>query len=140
MWGSGGDAPSVPYRTTPDPSPQGGGEKRRLVSTGRDLRRAGGLHTLYISPLKALAVDVERNLRAPLAGLRSRAERLGLPPPELSVAIRSGDTPAEERRGMERRPPDILITTPESFYLLLTSAARRMLSSSSSDDMPPGGT
>src|SRR5437762_2208045 len=84
---------------------------------------------LYISPLKALAVDVERNLRAPLAGLRSRAERLGLPPPELSVAIRSGDTPAEERRGMERRPPDILITTPESFYLLLTSAARRMLKS-----------
>src|SRR3984893_9271301 len=82
---------------------------------------------LYISPLKALAVDVERNLRPPLAGLRSRAERLGLPPPELSVAIRSGDTPAEERRGMERTPPDILITTPESLYLLLTSAARRIL-------------
>ncbi|MDQ6743360.1 MAG: DEAD/DEAH box helicase [Candidatus Dormibacteraeota bacterium] len=84
---------------------------------------------LYVSPLKALAVDVERNLRAPLAGLRSRSERLGLPPPQLAVAIRSGDTPAEERRGMERTPPDILITTPESLYLLLTSAARRILRS-----------
>jgi ATP-dependent Lhr-like helicase len=82
---------------------------------------------LYVSPLKALAVDVERNLRAPLVGLRLQAERLGLPVPEIAVAIRSGDTPAEERRGMERLPPDILITTPESLYLLLTSAARRVL-------------
>jgi ATP-dependent helicase Lhr and Lhr-like helicase len=84
---------------------------------------------LYISPLKALAVDVERNLRAPLAGLRRQSERLGLPPPDLGVAIRSGDTPAQERRGMERTPPDILITTPESLYLLLTSAARSILKS-----------
>jgi ATP-dependent helicase Lhr and Lhr-like helicase len=84
---------------------------------------------LYISPLKALAVDVERNLRAPLTGLRHQAEQLGVPPPELAVAIRSGDTPAQERRGMERTPPDILITTPESLYLLLTSAARRILQS-----------
>src|SRR5439155_5721586 len=61
---------------------------------------------LYISPLKALAVDVERNLRAPLTGLRHKAEQLGLPPPELAVAIRSGDTPAQERRGRERPPPD----------------------------------
>src|SRR5215469_1307495 len=82
---------------------------------------------LYVSPLKALAVDVERNLRAPLVGLRLHAERLGLPVPEIGVAIRSGDTPAEDRRGMERTPPDILITTPESLYLLLTSAARRVL-------------
>src|SRR5256714_1052285 len=82
---------------------------------------------LYVSPLKALAVDVERNLRAPLVGLRLEAQRLGLPVPDVAVAIRSGDTPAEERRGMERRPPDILITTPESLYLLLTSAARRVL-------------
>src|SRR5438067_2175340 len=79
---------------------------------------------LYVSPLKALAVDVERNLRAPLVGLRLQAERLGLPVPDIAVAIRSGDTPAEERRGMERTPPDVLITTPESLYLLLTSAAR----------------
>ncbi len=82
---------------------------------------------LYISPLKALAVDVERNLRAPLVGLRLQARRLGLPAPEISVAIRSGDTPAEERRAIVRRPPDVLITTPESLYLLLTSAARRVL-------------
>ncbi|HEY4865122.1 MAG TPA: DEAD/DEAH box helicase, partial [Candidatus Dormibacteraeota bacterium] len=84
---------------------------------------------LYISPLKALAVDVERNLRAPLTGLRHQAEQLGLPPPDLSTVIRSGDTPADERRRMERTPPDILITTPESLYLLLTSAARRILKS-----------
>jgi ATP-dependent Lhr-like helicase len=84
---------------------------------------------LYVSPLKALAVDVERNLRAPLVGLRLQAQRLGLPVPDVDVAIRSGDTPADERRGMERRPPDILITTPESLYLLLTSAARRILTS-----------
>jgi ATP-dependent helicase Lhr and Lhr-like helicase len=82
---------------------------------------------LYVSPLKALAVDVERNLRAPLVGLRLQAELLGLPVPDIAVAIRSGDTPAEDRRGMERVPPDILITTPESLYLLLTSAARRVL-------------
>src|SRR5205823_6594577 len=84
---------------------------------------------LYISPLKALAVDVERNLRAPLVGLRLEADRLGLPVPEIGVAIRTGDTPSEERRSMERHPPDVLITTPESLYLLLTSAARRVLTS-----------
>ena len=83
---------------------------------------------LYVSPLKALAVDVERNLRAPLVGLRLEAARLELPVPEIGVAIRSGDTPAEERRAMGRRPPDVLITTPESLYLLLTSAARETLS------------
>src|SRR5215813_12897570 len=84
---------------------------------------------LYISPLKALAVDIERNLRAPLVGMRLHSQRLGLPVPDIGVAIRSGDTPAEERRSMERTPPDILITTPESLYLLLTSAARRVLAS-----------
>jgi ATP-dependent helicase Lhr and Lhr-like helicase len=84
---------------------------------------------LYVSPLKALAVDVERNLRAPLVGLRLEAARLGLPVPDIGVAIRSGDTSAQERRSMERHPPDVLITTPESLYLLLTSAARQMLTS-----------
>jgi ATP-dependent Lhr-like helicase len=84
---------------------------------------------LYVSPLKALAVDIERNLRAPLVGLRLQSERLGQRLPDLGVAIRSGDTPAEERRGMERTPPDVLITTPESLYLLLTSAARAVLAS-----------
>ncbi|MER6507127.1 ATP-dependent helicase [Nonomuraea sp. NPDC001636] len=86
-----------------------------------------GTRVLYVSPLKALAVDVERNLRAPLAGLRQTARRLGLPVPEISVAIRSGDTPAEERRRFAAKPSDILITTPESLFLLLTSQARDAL-------------
>jgi ATP-dependent Lhr-like helicase len=84
---------------------------------------------LYVSPLKALAVDVERNLRAPLAGIRRQADRLGGAVPDIRVAIRTGDTPAEDRRGMERHPPDILITTPESLYLMLTSQARQILAS-----------
>ena len=85
---------------------------------------------LYISPLKALAYDIERNLRAPLAGIRHTALRLGLaPPPVLSTFMRTGDTPASERQRMLRKPPDILITTPESLYLMLTSAARRCLAS-----------
>jgi ATP-dependent helicase Lhr and Lhr-like helicase len=82
---------------------------------------------LYISPLKALAVDVERNLRAPLAGIRQAAHRLGLTPPSISVGMRTGDTPADERRSFARKPPDILVTTPESLFLLLTSAARDSL-------------
>ncbi|GAB2919600.1 ATP-dependent helicase [Micromonospora polyrhachis] len=82
---------------------------------------------LYVSPLKALAVDVERNLRAPLTGIRHAAARLGIPPPEITVGMRTGDTPADERRAFARTPPDILITTPESLFLLLTSAARDAL-------------
>jgi ATP-dependent Lhr-like helicase len=82
---------------------------------------------LYVSPLKALAVDVERNLRAPLAGIRHAAARLGVPPPDITVGMRTGDTPADERRAFQRTPPDILITTPESLFLLLTSAARESL-------------
>ncbi len=82
---------------------------------------------LYVSPLKALAVDVERNLRGPLAGIRQASSRLGLIPPDITVAMRSGDTPADERRLFARRPADILITTPESLFLLLTSAARESL-------------
>jgi len=82
---------------------------------------------LYVSPLKALAVDIERNLRAPLTGLRQTAQRLGLPEPDLRVAVRSGDTPADERRRFATRPSDILITTPESLFLILTSQAREAL-------------
>ncbi|MFJ8685170.1 ATP-dependent helicase [Micromonospora wenchangensis] len=82
---------------------------------------------LYVSPLKALAVDVERNLRAPLAGIRQAATRLGVAPPDITVGMRTGDTPADERRVFARTPPDILITTPESLFLLLTSAARESL-------------
>ncbi|MET9362450.1 ATP-dependent helicase [Streptomyces sp. NPDC006632] len=82
---------------------------------------------LYVSPLKALAVDVERNLRSPLTGIRQESVRLGLPEPEVRVGIRSGDTPPAERRALSTRPPDILITTPESLFLMLTSAAREAL-------------
>ncbi|MEV0282075.1 ATP-dependent helicase [Streptomyces sp. NPDC050610] len=82
---------------------------------------------LYVSPLKALAVDVERNLRSPLTGIRQESVRLGLPEPEIRVGIRSGDTPAAERRSLANRPPDILITTPESLFLMLTSSAREAL-------------
>ncbi|WP_393061314.1 DEAD/DEAH box helicase [Streptomyces sp. LN549] len=82
---------------------------------------------LYVSPLKALAVDVERNLRSPLTGIRQESARLGLPEPEVRVGIRSGDTPPAERRSMATRPPDILITTPESLFLMLTSSAREAL-------------
>ncbi len=82
---------------------------------------------LYVSPLKALAVDVERNLRSPLAGIRQAATRLGQPVPDVRVAVRSGDTPAQERRDFSRTPPDILITTPESLFLLMTSRARENL-------------
>ena len=82
---------------------------------------------LYVSPLKALAVDVERNLRSPLTGVAREATRLGVAMPDLTVGIRTGDTPQAERTRMARRPPDILITTPESLYLLLTSQGRESL-------------
>jgi ATP-dependent Lhr-like helicase len=82
---------------------------------------------LYVSPLKALAVDIERNLRAPLTGLRQTSQRLGLPEPDVRVAVRSGDTPADERRRFAAHPSDILITTPESLFLMLTSQARDAL-------------
>jgi ATP-dependent Lhr-like helicase len=91
----------------------------------QDARRR--CRVLYVSPLKALAVDVERNLRAPLTGIRQASGRLGVPPPDITVGMRTGDTPADERRSFARTPPDILITTPESLYLLLTSAARESL-------------
>lgn len=82
---------------------------------------------LYISPLKALGVDVERNLRAPLIGITQTAKRLGLPAPLITVGVRSGDTPAADRRTLLTNPPDILITTPESLFLMLTSRARETL-------------
>ncbi|MGH3497169.1 MAG: ATP-dependent helicase, partial [Nocardioidaceae bacterium] len=82
---------------------------------------------VYVSPLKALAVDVERNLRAPLVGITQTARRLGVRTPDIRVGIRSGDTPASVRRTLARTPPDVLITTPESLFLVLTSAARESL-------------
>ena len=99
----------------------------RLASQPAPVQAQRRCRVLYVSPMKALAVDVERNLRAPLIGIRHAATRLGLPEPDLTVAIRSGDTPADERRRFLRTPPDILITTPESLFLLLTSQARESL-------------
>ena len=101
----------------------------RLVTEAVPDDKAKRTRLLYISPLRALAVDVEKNLRAPLQGIRLAAERLGtshhihLP----SVGMRTGDTPANERRSLVRTPPDLLITTPESLYLMLTSKARETL-------------
>jgi ATP-dependent Lhr-like helicase len=88
---------------------------------------SGGPSVLYVSPLKALAVDVERNLRTPLTGVGRIAERRGVPAPDISVGVRSGDTPPAQRRTLITNPPDILITTPESLFLMLTSAARETL-------------
>ena len=96
----------------------------RLMSEPREGR---GTRVLYISPLKALGVDVERNLRSPLVGVTQTARRLGVDVPGISVGVRSGDTTAQDRRALVRTPPDILITTPESLFLMLTSAARDTL-------------
>ncbi len=84
---------------------------------------------VYISPLRALAVDVERNLRSPLQGIASVAERQGATFHAPTLSVRTGDTPAKERARAARQPPDILITTPESLFLVLTSEARRILGS-----------
>src|SRR4051812_44111800 len=84
----------------------------KLMSTGRDIRRAGGLHTLYISPLKALAVDIARNLETPV-------REMALP---IRIETRTGDTPTSKRQRQRRDPPDILLTTPEQLALLLASA------------------
>lgn len=99
----------------------------RLAATPPPADPVRRCRVLYVSPLKALAVDVERNLRSPLTGIRQESVRLGLPEPDIRVGVRSGDTPAAERRALVRRPPDILITTPESLFLMLTSAAREAL-------------
>nr|WP_281689698.1 ATP-dependent helicase [Pseudonocardia thermophila] len=99
----------------------------RLAAESPPEEPAHRCRVLYVSPLKALAVDVQRNLRSPLAGIRQAAQRLGLPVPEITVGMRTGDTPAEERRSFARTPPDVLVTTPESLFLLLTSAAREAL-------------
>ena len=87
----------------------------------------GTTSVLYISPLKALGVDIERNLRSPLVGIGHTARRLGRQPREISVGVRTGDSTPKERRDLVRNPPEILITTPESLYLMLTSQARSTL-------------
>lgn len=124
--GVGGDLFDIATPPTPNPSPpfaprMGGGEPttlasrssapRKLISTGRAVRREGGLHTLYISPLKALAVDIARNLETPVAEMK-------LP---IRIETRTGDTPASKRQRQRRDPPHILLTTPEQLALILAS-------------------
>lgn len=112
---------STPSNTLPglESVPDGKGRAKRPKTKTR---------VLYISPLKALGVDVERNLRSPLIGITQTAKRLGLPAPLVTVGVRSGDTTAADRRSLLSNPPDILITTPESLFLMLTSRARETLS------------
>ncbi|MCQ1948202.1 ATP-dependent helicase [Arthrobacter sp. zg-Y1116] len=110
----------LPLPELPEAAPKPAGRKRT-----REPKRK--TKVLYISPLKALGVDVERNLRSPLIGITQTAKRLGLPAPSITVGVRSGDTPQNERRALLTRPPDILITTPESLFLMLTSSARETL-------------
>ncbi len=99
----------------------------RLTTTARPEDRAVRTRVLYISPLRALAFDIEKNLRSPLVGIGLAAERLGEPFVAPEVGMRTGDTPANDRQKLIRRPPDLLITTPESLYLMLTSSARETL-------------
>src|SRR6266478_6050719 len=99
------------------------------IASGRDhLHRLGlegrledRVYVVYVSPLRALNNDIEKNLRAPLAGIQAAAAADGLTLPEVRVAVRTGDTVAAQRQAMTRRPPHVLITTPESLYILLTS-------------------
>jgi len=99
------------------------------LATSPEPAKDARCRVLYVSPLRALAVDVEKNLRAPLGGIALAAERLGVPLRTPTVAMRTGDTPGRERQALVRTPPDILITTPESLYLMLTSRARETLRS-----------
>ncbi|ALU38475.1 DEAD/DEAH box helicase [Kocuria flava] len=119
---AGGSAPD-PAAETP---PAGTGSLRQRARAAAEGPRPG-TRVLYVSPLKALGVDVERNLRAPLIGIAQTARHQGRPAPEVSVGVRSGDTPQAVRRALLSSPPDILITTPESLYLMLTSKARETL-------------
>ncbi|MDQ0754310.1 DNA glycosylase AlkZ-like family protein [Arthrobacter sp. B3I4] len=115
-------APAAPAELPGLPGPGAGTAKAARQKAPKRKTRV-----LYISPLKALGVDVERNLRAPLIGITQTAKRLGLPAPLTTVGVRSGDTTAADRRSLLSHPPDILITTPESLFLMLTSKARETL-------------
>jgi len=101
----------------------------RMTGTtmGHPAEKREGCRIVYVSPLKALAVDVERNLRSPLAGMANMARRMGVPFREPQISVRTGDTPQRERARFARHPADILITTPESLYLILTSQAAEAL-------------
>ena len=115
----------------PDAASDGGASKRHRTTAGKGAsprtKAARGVRVLYISPLKALGADVERNLQEPLAGIAERIAEAGGAVPSVRTGMRTGDTTPDERRALVRNPPDILITTPESLYLMLTSKARETL-------------
>src|SRR5262249_4636644 len=96
-----------------------------LVRDGLRAPLPAATHIIYVSPLKALSNDVQRNLQSPLAELASRAAREGVRFPDIHVGVRTGDTPMAERAKMAKRPPHILVTTPESLYILLTTESGR---------------
>src|SRR3954463_4651593 len=102
-------------------------ELNALITAGRERPLANAVHLLYVSPLKALNNDVQRNLELPLAQLKHRFEENGETFPEIRVAVRTGDTPASARARMLRKTPHILITTPESLHILLTSVRGRTM-------------
>ena len=116
-------------------APTGSGKTLAAFLTAiDDLLRAGltaplpdAVQVLYVSPLKALSADIERNLEAPLAGIRDQLRATGLPEVPIRAAVRTGDTPQAERERQRRRPPHILVTTPESLYILLTSQSGRAM-------------
>lgn len=113
--------------SAPEPAPELPGLDAPTGKGRRPRAPKRKTRVLYISPLKALGVDVERNLRSPLIGITQTAKRLGLPAPLITVGVRSGDTTTADRRALLSNPPDILITTPESLFLMLTSRARETL-------------
>lgn len=98
-----------------------------LVQKGLNNQLHDGVHILYVSPLKALSNDIQKNLEQPLDGIAEHLHLAGSPPVDIRVAVRTGDTPANERQKMAKKPPHILVTTPESLYLLLTSASGRAM-------------
>src|SRR5882762_11009025 len=99
-----------------------------LVRLGVDGKLDDTTHVVYVSPLKALSNDIQRNLQIPLAGIQEELRAMGLPEVNIRTFVRTGDTPAAERAAMTKRPPHIIVTTPESLYILLTSeGGRRML-------------
>ena len=110
-----------------DAAPPAAAGNRAPAARRRAVETASPTRILYISPLKALGVDVERNLRSPLVGIGQSARRLGITVPGVTVGVRSGDTTSSDRRKLVAAPPDILITTPESLYLMLTSQAGETL-------------
>ena len=98
-----------------------------LVREGIERGLADETHVVYVSPLKALSNDIQRNLEAPLAGIRAELEARGLPDVEIRTLVRTGDTPQAQRASMRKRPPHIVVTTPESLYILLTSQSGRAM-------------